>query len=61
MARKTYTTIYNLYETIAVRIPRDILIDSTFEKDSLDKNKKYPIEWHPETKEIVIKLEGVEK
>ena len=53
---KTQTTIYNLYSTIAIRIPRDILNDSSFDRDVLNTKKKYPIEWKPETKQIIINL-----
>ena len=56
------TTIYRLYATIAVRIPRDILNDSTFDKSILNTQLKYPIAWNEKTKQITIDLgKGIKK
>jgi len=54
--KKTLTTIYRLYATIAVRIPKGIVNDSTFDKKLLNTKFKYPIEWKQETKQIIINI-----
>jgi len=54
--KKAKTTIYKLYATTVIRIPRDIINDSTFDKTLLATNYIYPIEWEPKEGKLIISI-----